>query len=222
MAKNLPDIEYAENSDIDRTIIPFIDSKKSLYTIPYYKDEYYFSNLDSYQKFVKAVEKLVRTSDRYNKYKAYLTTEAKMDHCQVLKDIDSDDASIEMHHGPIFTLYDYCTIMLEYFLINDMKITTFRVADEVLKEHENNNIQVVMLSTTIHEQVHNRNIFISPDQAFGNLHKFTKKYASAIGPELRDKFNRYCDRAIISDSTDYGTLELNNKLWSLSPSSICD
>lgn len=212
MPKNLPDIEYAENSE-DRTVIPFVDSKRALYTIPFYKDEGYFSNLDSYQKFVKAVEKLVRSSDRYSKYKAYLRTEARMDHCQVLKDINSEDAEIEMHHGPIFTLFDYCSIILEYFLMMDWKVTTFRIADEVLKEHENNNIQVVMLSATIHEQVHNRNIFISPDQAFGDLHKFTKKYAAAIGPDLRDKFNRYFDRAMVSDSTDYGTLDLNKKLW---------
>ena len=72
MPKNLPDIEYAEGSDVVKSIIPFIDSKKALYTIPYYKDESYFANLDSYQKFVKATEKLVRTSDRYSKYKNYL------------------------------------------------------------------------------------------------------------------------------------------------------
>jgi len=213
MPKNLPDIEYAEGSEYDKSIVPFIDSKKALYTIPYYKDESYFSNLDSYQKFVKAVEKLVRSSDRYSKYKAYLMGEARMDHCQVLKDVTTQDAEIEMHHGPIFTLYDYCSIILEYCLIQKWKITTFRVADEVLKEHEKNNIQVVMLSATIHEQVHNRNIFINPDQAFGNLQKFIEKYACAIGPDLRDKFNRYYDRAIISESTDYGTLDLNNKLW---------
>lgn len=213
MPKNLPDIEYAEGSEYDKSIVPFIDSKKALYTIPYYKDESYFSNLDSYQKFVKAVEKLVRSSDRYSKYKAYLMNEARMDHCQVLKDVTTQDAEIEMHHGPIFTLYDYCSIILEYCLIQKWKITTFRVADEVLKEHEKNNIQVVMLSATIHEQVHNRNIFINPDQAFGHLHKFIEKYACAIGPDLRDKFNRYYDRAIISESTDYGTLDLNNKLW---------
>ncbi len=212
MPKNLPDIEYAENSE-DRSVIPFVDSKRALYTIPFYKDDSYFSNLDSHQKFLKAVEKLVRSSDRYSKYKFYLKSEVKLDHCQVLKNIDDKDAEIEMHHGPIFTLYDYCAIILEYFLMNGLKITTFRIADQVLTEHEENNIQVVMLSASIHEQVHNRNIFINPSQAFGNLHNFTKKYASAIGPDLRDKFNRYFDRAMISDSTDYGTLELNNKLW---------
>lgn len=212
MPQNLPEIEYAENSE-DKRVLPFIDSKRALYTIPYFKDENYMSNLDSYQKFIKAVERLVRQSDRYSKYIFYLKKEVKLDHCQVLKDINDEDASIEMHHGPIFTLYDYCAIMVEYFLMKGDKISTFRVADEVLKEHEENNIQVVMVSTTVHEQIHNRNIFINPSQAFGNLNNFIKKYAEAINHDLRDKFNRYYDRAFISDSTDYGNLKVNPKLW---------
>ena len=40
-----------KNSDIDKSIQPFIDARDSLYTIPFYKDMEYFSNLDSYQKF---------------------------------------------------------------------------------------------------------------------------------------------------------------------------
>lgn len=212
MPQNLPDIEYAENSE-NKNVIPFVDAKRSLYMIPYFKPEDYFSNLDSYQKFVKAVEKLVRNSERYSGYKSHLRTEAKLDHCQVLKDVDSEDAEIEMHHGPIFSLYDYCMIMVEYFIIKKYKLTTFRVADEILKAHEDDMIQVVMLSSTIHEQVHNRNIFIHPDQAYGDLNAFINKYGCAIGNDLRDKYNRYFDRAMVSDSTDYGNLEINKKLW---------
>lgn len=212
MPKQLPDIEYKEDIVNDK-LVKFIDSPKSLYIIPLTKDEEYFSNIDSYQKFAKAVEKLVRVSDRYSKYKAYLRDEAKLDHCQVLKDITSEDAEIEMHHGPIFTLFDYVCVMIEYFIQMKWKITTFRIADQILKEHEENHIQVVMLSSTIHEKVHDKNIFIHPSQAFGDLNAFINKYYSAIGRDLREKYNRYWDRAKMTESTDYGTLELNKKLW---------
>ncbi len=214
MAKNLPAIEYAENSDIDKSIQPFIDARDSLYTIPFYKDVEYFSNLDSYQKFIKGVENQVRNSDRYSKYKAYLIG-LGLDHCQVLKNLKAEeDCTVEMHHGPIYTLYDICCIVTEYFLLKDWKLTTFRVADQVLKEHEENNIQVVMLSASVHEQVGDRNIFIHPSQAFGNLGAFIKKYGKVISPDLRDKYNRYLDRALITDSTAFGNLDLNKKLWS--------
>jgi hypothetical protein len=213
MPKNLPDIEYAENSE-NRSILPFVDSKKSLYQIPFYKDEDYFSNLDSYTKFVKDVEKQVRSSDRYSKYKKFLMDEVKLDHCQVLTNITKDDADIELHHGPIFTLYDYCCIVLEWNLMHKNKITTYRIADEVLTCHEKNMVQLVMLSSTMHEQVHDRNIFISIDQAYGDLNAFIQKYNEAIGPDFREKINRYIDRSMISGSNDYGLLDLDKKIWS--------
>lgn len=215
--KTLPNIEYGEDTSLPQSV-PYIDAINSLYTIPFWKDDEYFSNLDSYQKFIKAVEKLVRTSDRYAKYKSYLVKEVGLDHCQVFTDIvnndgDKKDATLEMHHGPIFTLYDYCCIILEYFIMMKWKISTFRVADQVLQEHEENHIQVVMLSSTVHEQVHARNVFISPEQAWGDLNAFIKKYAKAIGPDMRNKFNRYIDRAMLSESNDYGTFDLNDKIY---------
>ena len=156
MPKFLPEIIY------DKTkTTPIIDSRSSFYNIPFYKEEDYFSSIDSYSNFIKGCERLVRQNDRYSKYISYLKKEVKLDRCQVLKNINDEDASIEMHHGPVFTLYDYCAIIVEYFLAKKWKITTMRIADQVLNEHQKNRIQVVMLSTTIHEEVHARNIFIN-------------------------------------------------------------
>lgn len=214
MPATLPGIIY--ESDIDdssRKVVPIIDAVASMYQIPYTKNEEFFSNLDSYTKFIKGAERLVRHSDRYSKYKDYLIREIGMDHCEVFKDVTNADADIEMHHGPVFTLYDYCAIMVEWFLIHKWKISTFRIANEVLAEHEANRVQVVMLASTIHAEVHERNIFINMKQAWGDLGAFINKYAEAISPDLRDKLNRYIDRSLMSDSDDYGTLELNKKLY---------
>ena len=136
-----------------------------------------------------------------------------MDKCQVLKNINDEDASIEMHHGPVFTLYDYCTIVLEYFIAKKWKITTMRIADQVLDEHQKNRIQVVMLSTTIHEEVHNRDIFINMNQAYGNLPAFLDKYGWVMPLECKEKLNSYIDRSLLYDSTDFGILELNKMLY---------
>lgn len=209
MPKSLPDIIYKKDK-----ITPIVDSSTSYYQMPFFKDEEYFRSLESYTAFVKACERLVRTDDRYRKYINYLKKEVKLDHCQVLKNVSDQECTIEMHHGPIFNLFDYCAIILEYFLYKNWKITTMRIADAVLTEHQMNRVQVVMLSTTMHEEVHNKDIFINYKQAYGNLNEFVDKYLSVIqGTEFGEKLNRYIDRSLLYDSNDFGMLELNKKLY---------
>jgi hypothetical protein len=213
MPKVLPDIEYTTSDD--NKVIPIVDSLKSMYQIPLYKDVDYFSNIESYVNFIKGCERAVRGNDRYKKYIYYLKNVVGLKHCQVLPDIEPDDKGkieIEMHHGPIFTLYDYCEIMLEYFILKNKKISTFRIADAVLDEHQRNHVQVVMLLSTIHEEVHNRNIFINYKQAFGDLNAFVKKYGIALSDPLKEKLNKYIDKSIMYDSNDFGILKLNDTL----------
>ena len=208
MAKTLPDIIYNKSNNI-----PIVDARTSVYQIPFYKDSDYLSNYESYVNFIKGCERLVRHNDRYNKNISYLKKEVKLNRCQVFKNITDEDASIEMHHGPIFTLFDYCAIVTEYYLLKKWKITTERIADTVLDEHQKNRIQIVMVSSTVHEEIHNGgNIFINYHQAYGDLNAFIKKYADAISDEYREQLNRYIDRSLLYDSNDFGILELNKNL----------
>lgn len=212
MPKILPGISYNTDSSDKK---PAIDSSSSMYQIPLYKDAEYFSNIESYVNFIKGCERQIRQNDRYKKYIYYLKNVVGLNHCQVLPEIEPDEQGkieIEMHHGPIFTLYDYCEIILEYFILKKRKISTFRIADTVLDEHQKNHIQVVMLLSTVHEEVHNRNIFINYQQAWGDLNAFIKKYGIAMSDPLREKLNKYIDRSIMYDSNDFGILKLNNTL----------
>lgn len=207
MPKSLPDIIYNKDN-----ITPIVDATTSYYHILMYKNEEYFSNYENYVNFVKGCEKLVRTNDRYNKYINYLKKEVKLNKCQVLRNVTDEDASIEMHHGPIFTLFDICAIVLEYYLLKKWKISTMRIADTVLDEHQANRIQVVMVSTTVHEEIHNGDLFINYHQAFGDINAFLKKYKDAISDEYREQLNRYIDRSLLYDSNDFGILDLNKNL----------
>lgn len=204
MPKELPNINYLENKQT-----PVIDSDSSLYNIPFDKNLEFFSNLESRNNFIKGCERLVRINDRYSKYINYLKKKVKLDHCQVLKNLTDEDCEIEMHHGPIFTLYDYCSIMINYYLQKGYKITSFRIADAILEEHRKNRIQVVMLSTTVHEEVHNKDIFISTKQAWGNLGKFLQMYKLGLDPDVIEKYNRYMDRALMMETNTYDTLNIN-------------
>ena len=119
MPKLLPDIIYDKNN-----LTPMIDSHNAYYRIQMYKDDEYFNNYESYVKFIKGIEKAVRRNPRYNKYISYLKKEVKLNRCQVFRDVTDEDADIEMHHGPIFTLFDICAIVLEYFIVKKWKIST--------------------------------------------------------------------------------------------------
>ena len=99
MPKSLPDIIYDKSK-----VTPIVDAISSYYQIPYFKPASYFDSLDSYTAFIKGCESKVRENDRYSKYINYLKKEVKLDHCQVFKNIDDNDATIEMHHGPVYLI----------------------------------------------------------------------------------------------------------------------
>lgn len=194
---------------------PTVDAETSSFNLPFYKDVEYFSNLDNFVSFIKAVERSVRTSKHYARYIAYLKEDLGLRYCQVLSNIDDEMASIEMHHGPILTLFDYVAIVVDSLLAKNKKVNTFIVTDIILDEHFNNNVQVVMLSETVHEQVHENNIFISTKQAFGQLEKFLHKYHLGVSPDQIKKINDYIELSEKNDSSDNGVLELNRyvKKW---------
>lgn len=212
---NLPNIDYKKTGSS-----PVIDSDTSMFVLPFYKDTDYFSSLDNFVAFVKAVESLVRTSKYYSRYIAYIKNDIGLNFCQVLSNVKQEDETskveIEMHHGPILTLFDYVSILVDWSLANNKPVTTFSIANRLLEEHFLNNVQVVMLSKTVHEEVHDNNVFLNTKHAFGDLNRFLAKYRDGLSAEQIDKINKYialCDKY---DSFDKGTLALreNMKKWS--------
>lgn len=214
--KSLPGVDFKKTNKN-----PTLDSDTSLYSLPFYKNSDYFANLDNFVAFVKAVEKLVRTSKYYKRYIRYIKEDVGLKFCQVLSNIKQEDeescVEIEMHHGPILTLFDYIAIVVDWSIYNNKKITTFSVADTIIDEHFQNHIQVVMLSKTVHEEVHENNIFLSTKHAFGDLNAFIEKYKNGgMSDELIDKINRYIELCEKYDSFDKGVLELREQIKSWS------
>lgn len=216
MVNKLPNIDY-----IGGKKNPTIDSPSEDFEIPFYKDEEYFFSLENFVTFVKAVENLVRKHDDYKKYIKYLREDIGLTRCQVLSNIESNDENdktkIEMHHGPILTLFDLASIITDWAIANEKKITTFYIAELLLQEHFNNNVQVVMLSTTVHEQVHAGNVWINVNQAFGNLSAFIDKYFEGLNISQVKKINDYIEKSIEHDSYHTGVLELDKQVknWNL-------
>lgn len=197
---------------------PTIDSDESYYEIPFYKDVDYMFSLENEVAFIKAVERMVRTSKYYSRYIAHLKVDLGLNFCQVKGNISEDEDAgvkdlIEMHHGPIFTLFDVVSIILNYMLVKDMKITTFSVANKVIEEHFKHRVQTVMLCETVHQLVHDNKVFLNYRQGFGDLYSFLEIYYEGLDEIMVNKIIDYIDKCKKYDSNDFGNLNVIVTRW---------
>ena len=203
---DLPNIQT--KNDISKFIRSIDDGEEILY----FKDQEYFFDDASYFKFIKEVEKMVRTSKDYAHFVGYIKNTLGMNFCQILSKVEeSNNVEIEMHHGPIFTLDEVCEVNLNGFLKTGQRISAFRVANKVLDEHYALRVQVIMLSKTMHEAVHNKDIFVHYNQAIGDINNFIKLYTPYLMDEQKYKIFQYadlCKNPAFSKSFDTGLLDM--------------
>lgn len=186
---------------------PTIDSDNSNYYLEFDKSDDYFSYYDNEIAFYKGVEKMVRKHKFIqNTYPKYLKEVVGLKTCQVLSNIESDDKNkvkIEMHHGPILTLFDICEIVTKDMRAHNVpNINTFTVANEVVEQHRQNNVRVVFLSKSVHEKVHDEGIYLNYNQGFGDTLKFLDLYKDGVSKDMKMKINDYIAWSMEHDSTD--------------------
>lgn len=163
-----------------------------------------------YSKFVKTVERDVRRSDDYKIFISHIKNVFGINFCQVSSHIYDTDATIEMHHGPIFTLYDVVSVILNYFMKTGKKINEFRLTDAVLQEHFDLRVQVVMMAVTNHEAFHNRDLFLNVKQGIGNLTEFIDRYKDCLDDIHKYKIWNYINLCKENDSFDRGYLDVDH------------
>jgi hypothetical protein len=117
--------------------------------------------------------------------------------CAIFSEIDDSVAPIEMHHGPVFTLYDIVEIEISYLFKHKEPINSANVTHHILKDHFDNIIQVTMLCEMAHAQVHafaktkNEKFFLSGDGSWGDFGKFVDKYHESFNLQHIQKIQRY-------------------------------
>lgn len=203
MAK-LPNIKFT--GDISK----FVEAKDNPDAfISYEKDADYFLDGINYSKFVKGVEKMVRTSKEYSVFTGIIKNVYGLNFCQVFSNITESNGKvhIDMHHGPIFTLYDISAVVTNDYLNRGKPVTTMRIANDVIQLHYDEKVQVVMLARTPHEAVHNRDIFLNVKQGFGNVDAFIKEYTNALDDEQKYKIWHYVNICENNPSFDMGILD---------------
>ena len=203
---DFPNIKY--NGDVSK----FIEAEDDPFaSISLYKDIDYFQDESFYTKFVKGCERSIRSSKDYKAFIHYIKTILGINFCQVSSHIyDEPGVSIEMHHGPIFNLFDIVSVILNHFLRTGKKITTMRITDAVLQEHFDLHVQVVMLAVTNHEAAHNRDLFLNVKQGIGNLTEFINLYKDDLDDIHKYKIWNYINMCKGNDSFDRGYLDVDH------------
>lgn len=193
--KNNPKIK----SLVDDEVLKFMQSKEDL------------SDPDDFESFVKATESLIRNDPRYSNY-IYELKSRGFNKDVMQSDIDNEkfpNTDIEMHHGPMFTLYDIVSIVTDHLLSQGNKVTTFGVAKLILCEHELHRIQVVMgLTKTNHELVHDGKMFIHIKQSIGDVMAFIKDFKYGLRREHLYTLQEYLNLCKKYDATDNDYLML--------------
>lgn len=199
---NIPNIAYKGN------LAKNISAEDDYYqSISYFKTIEDFIDESSYSKFVKAVENLVRTSTDYKAFIDYIKNTLGLDFCQVFSKVSDQYATVEFHHGPIFTLYDICEVELTKFIKTGQRINTFRIADSVIDLHFALKVNGVMLSKTSHEMFHNQDVFINVRQCIGDVNTYIKENSKYFTPEVKYKIWNYMNMCQ-NDSFDNGGLDI--------------
>lgn len=181
-----------------------LETAHAYFALPYFQTKNSLFDLDQYIKFIKKIETIVRTHPDYKGYISLLLDKG-LGNCSILGNINRENAEVEMHHGPIFTLYDICSIIADHLMRVQGSCSSFEVAERVLDEHYMNRVQVVFLSETVHQLTHTTNQFISMKQAYGDLNAFLEKYKEDISDSQKNIINRYLDLAEKYE-TDYSDI----------------
>lgn len=169
-----------------------IQSKYDMFSESFYFEPIQMMDGAAYDQFISYCEKMIRTSQEYKAYIAYLKNEIGLRYDVFNSDITQEDASIEMHHA-LFTLYDYVKIMIDYCFDNNIPVDTFTIAKMVMNEHACNRVQIAMLSRNNHMLVHAGKLHLDFRQCHGNIKEFVSIYKQQImrSPKLKKKINDY-------------------------------
>lgn len=178
-----------------------IKSNRSIYCESFYFiDVFDEVNL---KKFIKSVERTVRSSREYKKYIENLRTNVHaLNYDTVMSNISNTDTALEFHHYPL-SLYEISEILILDHLANKDNITSFSIAKEIMECHFKNKIGLVSLTKTNHELAHDGAIFLHKNQIFGKYEEFINEHPGGISMDIRNKINRLNEMSDANVATDF-------------------
>jgi hypothetical protein len=181
-----------------------IKSDSNPFSESFYFNKFYEPRV--YSKFIKNVERLIRSSKEYKKYIELLrSNHSALNLDNVLTNISAADADMEFHHYPL-TLYDVVDVVCTDKFLKKENFTSFSIGKEIMDIHYKNIIGLVPLTETNHELAHKGALFFSTKQIFGDWEEFVKKYEKGISAEMQEKIDNMKKLSEKNTPTDGGGL----------------
>lgn len=143
------------------------------------------TNNRSRDKFIKQIEKLIRSSDEYKSYIKFLKDKMHMNRCYVNPTIMSANGkkySIEIHHEP-FTLYDLVDIEIMRREKEGIALDKFSIAEAVMALHYDGLVGLIPLSKTQHQLVHSSKVFIPLQHIYQDFYKYYEIFSDVLESE---------------------------------------
>ena len=153
----------------------------------------YLTNDKEKVKYIKRIEIIIRSSNEYRDYIAFLKEYVDMTKCAFFNNVSNEQSRkirIEIHHEP-FTLFDIVQIVLSKWQAECIPLNDLLIADEVMSLHFRNCVGLIPLSKTVHETVHsNSNVVIPLYLIYGKYKEFLKEYEPYLEESMIDKLER--------------------------------
>lgn len=157
-------------------------------TIP----DYDLNDEKEFTKYLRDIEKVVRSSFEYRKMVSYLRDYLDMNKCSFYESVSNADTTkikIEIHHEPL-SLYDICVIVYNKRVAFHESLEVEHVAKEVMYLHFDMQVGLIPLAETVHELVHNQYLFVPSTKVYGKYKKFVQDYKAFIPLEQLDILDR--------------------------------
>lgn len=161
-----------------------------------------------FDKYIKDIKRIVRTSFEYRQMVSYLKANADMTQCAVYENVSNINTSkikIHIHHEP-FDLETIIRIVYRKRNSYGESLGVEDVAKEVMFLHYNMMVGLIPLAETIHELVHNKYIFIPNQRVYGLYETFANAYWEYMDETEQKTYQEIC---AVSEEYDDATRDLS-------------
>ena len=172
---------------------PTIRSPYATLDLQFYQTKETLMDVDTYRNFLKNAESRFRASREYKAYKHYLM-DMGMDRCQIMGNVTSEGAEIELHHN-VLGLFDICLLISSHIINTVGVISTFDLVQLLIQEHWANRVGITFLSKTVHQMYTNDpDGYIPPEQTFGRWWELLDRYRYGITFDIANKIIKYIQK----------------------------